>query len=106
MNGVVNPLVARILRSRAHRMLSGRLALLEITGRTSGREFAVPVLYRRVGAHHLRVEVGAPGSKLWWRSFRSPWPLRAWVGGRPWSGTGVALQEGSKVSVLIEDVDP
>ncbi len=39
----VNPLVAGILRSRVHSLLSGRLMLLTYTGRKSGRARTIPV---------------------------------------------------------------
>ena len=42
LNRVVNPLVRGVLRSPAHRVLSGRLALLTVTGRRSGRTFRSP----------------------------------------------------------------
>lgn len=69
MNRTVNPIVRAILRSPAHGVLSRRIALLTITGRTSGRRLTFPVMYRQDGAH-VTVNVGAPDRKRWWRNLR------------------------------------
>ncbi|UUY04077.1 nitroreductase family deazaflavin-dependent oxidoreductase [Svornostia abyssi] len=66
---VFNPLVAAILRSRAHRLVSGALLLLTVTGRRSGRRFTFPVMYARDGADIL-VFVGMHAQKQWWRNLR------------------------------------
>jgi hypothetical protein len=45
---VVNPTLALLLRSPLHRLLSGRLTLLTITGRKTGKRYRVPVGYVQV----------------------------------------------------------
>lgn len=60
-----------MLRSRAHRLLSGSLLVLEYEGRTTLRRFEIPVAY----AEHdggLVVLAAHPESKKWWRAFREP----------------------------------
>ncbi|MDG2071465.1 MAG: nitroreductase/quinone reductase family protein [Pseudomonadales bacterium] len=42
---VVNPLMALLLRSPLHSLLSGSLMLITFTGRRSGRSFMTPVRY-------------------------------------------------------------
>lgn len=66
---VFNPLVAAILRSPAHRLVSGVLLLLTVTGRRSGRRFTFPVMYARDGEDVL-VFVGMHAEKQWWRNLR------------------------------------
>ena len=66
LNRTVNPLMRALLRSPAHRIASGRVALITVTGRRSGREFTIPVMYERDG-DAVRIVVGAPERKLWWR---------------------------------------
>jgi hypothetical protein len=66
-----NPLVRAVLRSPAHRLLSGRLLLLTYTGRRSGERYTIPVQCVRDG-DDLLVTVGWPERKLWWRSLRGP----------------------------------
>lgn len=83
-NRVVNPLVSRLLRSRRHGILSGRLLLLEVTGRRSGRTFTFPVQYGRDGAAFVIVP-GFAQRKRWWRNLLSPAPVAYW-----WKGTRAA----------------
>ena len=66
-----NAVVRAILRSPAHRLLSGRLLLLTYTGGRSGAEHTIPVAYVRDG-DGLLVTVGWPERKVWWRSLRAP----------------------------------
>jgi deazaflavin-dependent oxidoreductase (nitroreductase family) len=58
-----------LLRSPAHRLVSGSLLLLSFRGRRSGRRFTIPVMYaERDGT--LTVFVGHPDRKTWWRNLR------------------------------------
>lgn len=66
---VFNPVVVAILRSPAHRLLSGALLLLTVTGRRSGRRFTFPVMYAPDG-DDLLVFVGMHEQKQWWRNVR------------------------------------
>ena len=66
-----NRVVLALLRSPAHRVLSGMAIELRYTGRRSGREFALPVQYARDGAR-LLVAVQNPAARTWWRNFRTP----------------------------------
>ena len=65
-----NGLVLAVLRSPAHRLLSGMAIELHYTGRRSGREFTLPVQYARDG-ERLLVAVQDPAT-TWWRNFRTP----------------------------------
>jgi deazaflavin-dependent oxidoreductase (nitroreductase family) len=66
--GITNSLVAAVLRSPLHRLLSGSTALIRYTGRRSGREFVTPVQFARAG-EELVILVGRPGDKTWWHNF-------------------------------------
>ncbi len=63
-----NPVVRALLRSPAHRLLSGRVLLITYDGRRSGRTFTLPVQYVRDGADVV-ITVGWPEHKSWWRNF-------------------------------------
>jgi hypothetical protein len=89
LNRVVNPLVRGLLRSPAHGMLSGRLALLTVTGRRSGRTFTFPVGYRRDG-DRVTIGVASPERKRWWRNLRDAAPVEIWLAGVRRDGTGRA----------------
>jgi F420H(2)-dependent quinone reductase len=74
MNRLVNPFVAGLLRSPLHSLLSGRLALITVTGRRSGTRHTFPVGYRAAG-DVVTIAVVAPESKLWWRNVRGGAPV-------------------------------
>ena len=63
-----NSLVAGLLRSPVHRLLSGSTTLVRYRGRRSGQEIVLPVQYARSGAD-LIILVGRPHDKVWWRNF-------------------------------------
>lgn len=46
----LNPLVRRLLRSRAHGWIDGAVLVLHITGRRSGRHYDIPVGYHSHGS--------------------------------------------------------
>lgn len=82
---LTNRVVAAILRSRWHRMLSGSLALLTVTHRT-GRQMTFPVMYAIDGAAVV-VYVGRASRKTWWRSIgRDGDPVRIRLAGRELPG--------------------
>jgi hypothetical protein len=66
-----NPFVRGILRSRAHRLLSGSLLVLEYEGRTTHRQHAIPVAYVDHDGRILGL-AAHPERKQWWRRFRTP----------------------------------
>ncbi len=54
-----------ILRSPVHRLMSGRYAIIEFTGRKSGRRYATPIAYVRDGDRVL-LSTDSP----WWRNLK------------------------------------
>ena len=87
---VGNRLVAALLRSPLHRLLSGSLMLLTVPGRRSGEPHTFPVQYARAGdvvyvypAQHER--------KAWWRNLLEPAPVRLRIAGEELEGVGQAL---------------
>ena len=92
---VVNPVLRVLLRSPAHRLLSGSVLLLEYTGRRTGRRYALPVMYASAG-DRLVVMAGQPANKTWWRNFgREPQPVAATVSGKQEPCTVLLLDAGS-----------
>jgi hypothetical protein len=65
---VMNPVVRGLLRSPAHRLLSGSVLLLAYTGRRSGVHRELPVMYAELGDRFV-VIVGQSDTKTWWRNF-------------------------------------
>jgi CBS domain protein/F420H(2)-dependent quinone reductase len=79
---LVNPVVRRVLRSPAHRVLSGSVLLLEYTGHRSGERHELPAMFAAAG-DRLVVIAGRPGTKTWWHNFgRRPQAVTATVAGR------------------------
>lgn len=67
---LANPIVRALLRSRAHRLLSNSLLLLEYTGRRTRNRYALPVGYVRSDVDgDLIVVAGQHDTKTWWRNF-------------------------------------
>lgn len=63
----VTPLVKAVLRSPAHRCLSGSMMILTVTGRRTGRSYDIPVSYVADGA----VVVCLTGiDNAWWKNLR------------------------------------
>jgi len=89
-----NGLVLAVLRSPAHRLLSGMTIELRFTGRRSGRQFTLPVQYARDG-DRLLVAVQDPAAKAWWRNFRTPQEVTVRLRGK--------LQQGSARFVDPDD---
>jgi deazaflavin-dependent oxidoreductase (nitroreductase family) len=79
--GIANGIVAGLLRSPLHRVLSGSTDLIRYTGRRSGRQFVTPTQYAQRG-DDLIILVGRPESKAWWRNFRTDGDIDVLVRGR------------------------
>jgi len=60
-----NPIMIWILKSPIHKMMSGTILLLTITGHKSGRAITVPVNYIRDGR---TLWVVSDRQRVWWRN--------------------------------------
>ena len=105
MNRTMNPTLGAVLRSPAHRLASGRLALITYTGRKSGREYTIPVLYRDKG-DEVTIGVGWPDRKVWWRNLTGEGgPVRMVVRGEEVSGHAVATRDPGRDALVRVRVD-
>lgn len=77
MQRFFNALVVWLLCSPLHRILSGRLAVVTVTGRKTGRAYHIPVGYAE---HDDEVLVGSPGT--WTRNLRDGAPASLRIRGR------------------------
>ena len=73
---LANPFVRAVLDSRAHGLLSGRLVLLEYSGRRTGRTFRIPLRYAPTTAGAVVAVAVRPERKQWWRAFSPEGPAR------------------------------
>lgn len=81
-----NPAVLAVLRSPAHRLLSGMVIELRYTGRRSGRQYILPVQYARAG-DRLVVVPQAADSKMCWRNFLTEQPVTVRLAGQLHDGS-------------------
>jgi hypothetical protein len=68
-NRTGNRLVASLLRSPLHPLVSRRLVLITVTGRRTGAQHTLPVAYQESN-EALTIPVLWPQRKLWWRNLR------------------------------------
>jgi F420H(2)-dependent quinone reductase len=105
LNQTGNRIVRGLLRSPLHRLASGRLALITVTGRRSGRRYTIPVAYSQEG-ERVSIEVGWPERKVWWRNLTGEGgPVRLLVEGRELRGHAVATKEPGRDALVRVRVD-
>jgi F420H(2)-dependent quinone reductase len=103
-NRTANPIIAVVLRSPLHPILSRQLALITVTGRHSGRTYTFPVGYEQDG-DRVTIRVGWPERKRWWRNLRDGGGVRVTLRGREHYGNAVAHgneQSGVTVEVHLD----
>ena len=76
-----NPIIACILRSPLHGLLSGSIMLITYTGRKSGKVYNTPVNYVRDGDILL---VTSFRRRKWWRNLRGGVPVTIRARGQAW----------------------
>ncbi len=75
----LNPLILRLLHSRAHGLASRDLLILHLTGRRTGRAYALPLSY--VGQDGALYLCSRPETSSWWRNIGDGTNVRiAWRG--------------------------
>jgi len=93
LSRLANAVPALVLASPLHRLLSGRYALLEFTGRRTGRLYRTPVAYVRDGERVL-LSTDSP----WWRNVSDRPEVRLRLRGRDVPGyrrpAGLAVDDG------------
>lgn len=102
VNKFVNPLVAAVARSPLGKLTGGSTALLTVTGRSSGKQFTLPVTAKRDG-ENMTIHVMAPAKKIWWRNLTGEGgPVNLEVSGAQRTGHAVAHgDENSGVTVEV-----
>ena len=106
-NRTGNRAVAVLLRSPLHPLLSGRLALISVTGRRSRHSYTFPVGYRRAG-DCVTIPVGWPARKVWWRNLRGGARVQLRMGTRnaaasPTSAATSALESSSRFNSILSN---
>ena len=99
--GVANRGVIALLMRRAGRRLGRRLAVVEYSGRRSGRPIRLVTAYRTDG-QTVRIRVGVAQRKTWWRNFSTAHPVRLRLGGRDHDATAHVVFDGDRVYVVAD----
>jgi hypothetical protein len=95
---VINPMMALMLRSPLHPMMSASLLVLSYQGRRTGRTITLPLRYAKSGDGWVCF---TSDDAKWWRNFEEPRPVSVVVSGRTVRGiastqrvtTGESLDE-------------
>ena len=95
---LMNPIVSTILRSPAHRLLSGDLLLLTYTGRKTGASHTLPVGYTERG-DTLIVHSGV---HRWWRNLRGGAPVVVLLRGRWRTARAELFEDSSTLATEVE----
>jgi len=90
-NRVANPVLLRLLRTRAGRRPGRRLAVLRYTGVRTGRPYELVVMYVRDGTT-VWIAVGGAEHKSWWRSLSAPADVVLWLAGERVGARAVAVE--------------
>ncbi len=85
-----NAIVLSVVRSPAHRVVSGSVVALTFTGRKSGRLYTIPANYVLDGSNVL---VLSPCERTWWRNLLREVPMTVRLRGRDISCTGRAFTD-------------
>jgi hypothetical protein len=92
---LVNPVVRCLLRTPAHRLLSGSVLLLAYTGRRTGVRRELPAEFAVLDDRYV-VVAGRPETKTWWRNFSGDGrPVTVTVAGRRRTCRGRLVEQGS-----------
>jgi len=93
-----NPLVASLLCSPLHALISGSVLLLTFQGRGSGRTYTTPVNYVRDGEDLLLV---AARDHTWWKNLRGGAPVKLRIRGRDVEGVAEAYEGPAAEEALL-----
>lgn len=105
-NASANRVLIPILESRAGRRLGRRLSVIDYAGRRTGQHHQLVTLYALDG-RTVRIRVGMPEWKTWWRNFKQPHPLRLRLAGRDHDTTAHVVHEDDMVFVVARlDAEP
>jgi hypothetical protein len=99
-----NRLIAVLLRSPLHQLVSGQLTLITVTGRRTGAQHTLPVAYKE-SEGKLTIPVMWPERKLWWRNLRDGAAVRLRLHGADRTGQANALVDdhgGVTVEVVLD----
>jgi deazaflavin-dependent oxidoreductase (nitroreductase family) len=96
-----NPVMRTLLRSPFHGIVSGQILLLTYTGRSSGRQYTLPVGYIRDGEALLVVSQHSE-LKRWWRNLRGGARVALLLRGKRVSARADVIEDPTAVAAEVE----
>jgi len=93
-----NPIIAWILRSPLHGLLSGSIILFTYTGRKSGKVYNTPASYVRDDDILLVVSFRR---RKWWRNLRGGAPVTVRAHGQAWKTTCEVIEDDEGVAANL-----
>jgi hypothetical protein len=95
-----NPLIAWLLRSPLHGLISNNIMLVTVTGHKSGRSISTPTNYFRDGN---TLWVLSWRARTWWRNLRGGANARTLLAGIWLEGQGQVIEEENAVVRALQD---
>ncbi|MGI8406541.1 MAG: nitroreductase/quinone reductase family protein [Thermomicrobiales bacterium] len=92
----MNVFPSLILRSPFHAVMSQKYAIIEFTGRKTGRQYHTPIAYVRDGDRIL-ISTDSP----WWRNLSGGAPVRMRLCGRMVSGIAVPVTDPARATAIL-----
>jgi hypothetical protein len=90
-NRLTNPVLRRLLKTRAGRLPGRRLAVIRYTGVRTGRPHELIAGYARDDGV-VWIWVGSAGQKAWWRNLRAPADIDLWLAGERYRARAHAVE--------------
>ncbi len=82
----LNKIIAFLLRSPLHSLISNQLLLLTFQGRKSGKSYTIPVGYMQQGKNIMLFT-----DHNWWKNLRDHAPVRIYLKGKKRKGTAEVI---------------
>ncbi|NMC14192.1 MAG: nitroreductase family deazaflavin-dependent oxidoreductase [Chloroflexi bacterium] len=90
-----NPLIALVLRSPLHGMLSSNTLLITVKGRKSGKTYTTPVNYLQDGNS---LYILSSNERTWWRNLRGGSAVTLLLKGTEVSGKGMVIEDAGGIT--------
>jgi deazaflavin-dependent oxidoreductase (nitroreductase family) len=97
---VVNPLLRAILRSPLHRLASGQLMLLTVTGRKTGNSYTIPVGRHQSADGAFLISTGG----AWRHNLRGGSDVRVTLEGRERHGHAVLEEDPKRAAEVFKEM--
>lgn len=103
-NRLANRFLIPLLEGRGSAGLGRRLAVLEYSGRRTGRPHRLVTMYVTDG-RTVRITVGMAEHKTWWRNFEDPRALRLRLAGVEHDAVAHVVRDHDQV-IVVAELDP